>query len=321
MDVTRRTLGSLLLAGTAARRAQAEDAIRVGTLRFGSLAWELDVMRRHGLVQGFALEQVEFAAGPASQVALQAGSVDVVLQDWLWVSRQRAAGAAWTLAPVPASLGAVMRPPGSPVRGLAELRGRRLGIAGGPLDKSWLLLRLYASRVAGFDLDTAVEKTFGPPPLVAEQMRAGRLDAMLTYWPFAARGEAGGLEVVLPMDAVLTGLGAPRDMPMLGYVFAEPWAQRNRPALEAFLQAAARSRAVLATSDAEWEQIAPLTGARDSAELDRFRAWYRRGLPGTWNDAAHHAAAHLFELFAAVGGADLVGPAKHLAAGTFWPAS
>ena len=318
MRITRRALPALL-AGAAASGAVAADApIRVGTLRFGSVSWELDVMRRHGLVQGFALAQVEFASGPASQVALQAGNVDVVLQDWLWVSRQRGSGADWTIAPVPAALGAVMRRPGSAIRSVADLRGRRLGIAGGPLDKSWVLLRAYAQRVAGFDLDAVVEKQFGPPPLIAEQIRAGRLDAELTYWPFAARGKAQGLEVALPMADVLAALGAKRDMPMLGYVFSEAWAGRNRAALRAFLDASDQARSILARSDEEWGQIASVAGAHDKAELAALRDWYRSGLPGTWDATAEEDASRLFALFASVGGSDLVGSATQLAPGTFW---
>jgi NitT/TauT family transport system substrate-binding protein len=320
MHIKRRALPLLLGAAFPARAARAAAPIRVGTLRFGSLAWELDVMRRHGLLVGFGLEVVDFAAGSASQVALQAGNVDLVLQDWLWVSRQRAAGANWTLAPIPSALGAIMAPPGSPVHGVADLRGRRLGIAGGPLDKSWLLLRLYASRKAAIDLDAAVEKTFGPPPLIAEQLRAGRLDAMLTYWPFAARADAQGLHPVLHIGDVLAALGAPRDLPMLGFVFDQDWAAHHRAALQAFLAASQVARSILLHSDAEWDAIAPLTRARGPAELAQLRDWYRSGFPGTWSPAAAQAAARLFALFAQVGGSALVGPSTQLTPGTFWGA-
>ncbi len=229
MKLTRRALPLLAALGTCP--APAAAALRVGTLRFGSVAWELDVMRAHQLDTGFALEQVEFAAGQASQVALQAGRVDMVLQDWLFVSRQRAAGADWTFAPASAGLGAVMSAPSSPVGSVADLPGRRLGIAGSPLDKSWLLLRAFATKTLRIDLDAAVEKTFGPPPLLAQQLQAGRLDAVLTYWPFAARGEAEGLRAVLDMADVLAALEVPTGLPMLGYVFSESWAAQNRASL------------------------------------------------------------------------------------------
>ncbi|MBV8915105.1 MAG: ABC transporter substrate-binding protein [Acetobacteraceae bacterium] len=317
MPLRRRTL-PLLLLSLPALPARAAAAIRLGTLRFGSMAWELDVIRAHRLDKSFAFEPVEFATGQASQVALQAGGVDVILQDWLWVSRQRASGADWTFSPASAALGAILAAPGSPVQRLADLPGRRLGIAGSPVDKSWLLLLVFAARTLRLDLAAAVEKTFGPPPLLAEQLEAGRLDAVLTYWPFAARGEAQGLRVVLDMEDVLTGLDIPPGLPLLGYVFSEAWAVGNRDALQSFLEASREARTILAGSDAEWERIAPLTGAASPAELARLRSWYRRGIPGAWTPAAQDASERLYHLLAQVGGPDLVGPAKQLSKGTFW---
>lgn len=315
---TRRGITGLLAAAAIVRPARAATPIRVGTLRFGSLTWELDVIRHHGLDQGLTLAPVEFASGPASQTALQAGAVDIVLQDWIWTSRLRSEGAPWTFAPATAALGAVVVPADSAMKGLPDLRGHRVGIAGGPLDKSWLLLRLHAQRESGLDLDTAVEKVFGPPPLLATQLDLGRLDAMLTYWPFVARAEAQGRRVLLDMADVLAGLGVPRGLPILGYVFADPWAVANRDALTAFLAAAAQARQILMTSDAEWQRIAPLTGTSSPAELVHLRDWYRRGAVGTWNDDARAAADRLFALLASVGGTALVGSARSLAPGTFW---
>ena len=182
MNQRRRALLLATLLAALPRPSHAAAPIRVGTLRYGTVAWELDVMRHHGLAAaaGVAVEPVEpveFAAAQATQVALQAGRVDLIVQDWLWVSRQRASGADWTLSPSSAALGAIMAPQASPVRSVPDLHGRRLGIAGSPLDKSWLILRAYAQKAHGLDLDAAATKTFGPPPLVAEQLSAGRLDA------------------------------------------------------------------------------------------------------------------------------------------------
>jgi len=318
MPNTRRTLLLAPLALAAGhRRAAAAAAIRIGTLRFGSVAWELDVMRTHGLdaTAGLAIEAVEFAAGQATQVALQAGRVDVIVQDWLFVSRQRAMGADWTLSPTSAALGAVIAPAGSPVMGPGDLPGRRLGIAGSPLDKSWLLLRAHAARNLGLDLDATCDKTFGPPPLLAELAAAGRLDAVLTYWPFAARAEAAGARRVLAMEDVVAALGAPPGVPFLGWVFADAFARRSPEAVHGLVSASASARAVLATSDAEWDRIASLTGATGSGELVRVRDWYRRGVRASWS---LDGIPPLYDLLAQIGGPGLVGSAPHLSPGTLW---
>ena len=322
MNVTRRSL-PLLFAVPALKPARAAAAaVRVGMLRFGSLSWELDVMRTHGFdtAAGISVVPVEFAANQATQVALQAGQVDAIVQDWLWVSRQRGSGADWTFAPGSAALGAVMTPAGSAVGSMADLVGKRLGVAGSPLDKSWLILRGFCQKTMGFDIDAKAEKTFGPPPLLAQQLAAGRLDAMLTFWPFAARAEAEGLRTVLNMADALAGLGISTGLPMLGYVFAESWATRERDATVGFLAASQQARRLLGTSDGEWDRIAKLTGARDETELAQLRIWYRRGLPQDGAAREQNEAAKLYDILAAIGGADLVGAAAHLAPGTFWHA-
>jgi NitT/TauT family transport system substrate-binding protein len=51
-----------------------------------------------------------------------------------------------------------MLPPDSTVTTLADLQGKKLGIAGGPVDKSWLVIRAAAAQRHGIELDQAVEK-------------------------------------------------------------------------------------------------------------------------------------------------------------------
>ncbi len=317
MKLPRRAAIALLAAPLVARAAAAP--IRVGTLRFGSVGWELDVMRTRSLLPPGAVEPVEFAAGPAAQVALQAGRVDVIVQDWLWVARQRMDGADLTLAPSSGAVGAVMAPAGSPVRTAADLPGRRLGIAGSPLDKSWLILRAYAQKTLGADLDAQAAKSFGPPPLLAQQMAAGRLDAVLTYWPFAAKAEAAGQRRVLAIEDAVAALGVGGSVPFLGYVFSAGWARGNAPAVAAFTRAAEAARDILLADDAEWVRLRPLTGAADDAELAALRDWYRSGVPRERGEAEREGAARLYQILRAIGGPDLVGPAADLPPGTFWP--
>jgi len=307
----------LWLAGTAA--AAAEPTIRVGSLRYGTLSWQLDVIARHGLAseEGIRVEPLELAATPAAQLALQAGRVNLIVSDWLWVTRQRAEGGDLTFIPFSRAIGALIVPEASPLHDVAGLAGQRLGVAGSAIDKSWLVLRLYARSQLGLDLDSQVRKSFGAPPLLSQELAAGRLDAVLTYWPFAAKLEAKGMRRLLSVSEALAALGIAPDLPLTGYVVSSHWAIENRATLDGFVSASRAADAILAASDTEWERIAPLTGAADTAELVKLRDAYRDGIPRHWGAAEREAAARLYKLLAEIGGTTLVGASPELTAGTF----
>ena len=321
--IGRRAALLLPLCAAATRARAAPPAVRIGVLRFGTVSWELDVIHRHGFdaAAGVAIEPVEFAAAQATQTALQAGRVDMVVLDWLWVSRQRHDGADFTFVPFSDASGGLIAPPNSPVRAASDLPGKRLGVAGSPLDKNWLIMRAYAQKALGIDLEHTVEASFAPAPLLHEQIQRGRLDAALTFWPFVARGEAVGMRHVLDVGDAVRGLGIHAEVPMIGYVFSEAWAGRNGSALTAFLSASGRARTVLAESDEEWQRLMPLTGVRSQAELDRLKELYRAGIPRHWGAEERRAAAQLFAVLARIGGRELVGSAETIAPGTFWAAA
>ena len=300
--------------------AQAEEPVfRVGVLKFGTVNWELAVIAHHGLdaKEGLHIEQVELASNPATQIALQAGRVDAAVSDWLFVSRQRAEGADWSFFPFSTALGSVVLPPGSSIKSLADLKGKRLGIAGSTIDKSWLILRLLGKTRDGIDLDRDTTKFFAPPPLLEEQLKAGRLDAVLTFWPSAARLEAEGYHRLLPVEDALHALGFPARLPLVGYIVSEKWAKAHQPLVAAFQRARAAADAILASSDAEWDWLAPRTEARDKAELTRLRDAFRAGIPARWGDDERHDSARLYDLLAKEGGSELVGPGQSLQPGTF----
>ena len=92
----------------------------------------------------------------------------------------------------------------SPIHSIKDLKGKRLGIAGGELDKNWLLLQALAQK-EHLDLNASVEKTFGAPPLINEQIKQNRVDAVLNYWHFAARLEAQGYRQIIDGRGILKG--------------------------------------------------------------------------------------------------------------------
>ena len=317
--VRRLCLLLVLLAGLGASEALA-GKVKVAVIKFGTVSWEMDVLQHHRLAadKGLELEVLPLASKNATSVALQAGEADVIVTDWIWVSRQRAAGADYAFVPFSTALGAIMVPADSPIREVADLKGKRLGIAGGPLDKSWLLLRGYGLERHGFDLDGEVEKVFGAAPLLNEQILAGRLDAVINFWHFAARLEAQGYRPLLGVSEIAKSFGAAAEVPMIGYVFREAWAAERQDDLRGFLTATQEAKLLLQHGDEEWTRIRPLMRAEDDATFEALKSGYRAGIPMAWGEAERKSADKLFAVLAKYGGEKLVGPSGELAAGTFW---
>ena len=77
----------------------ATATVRLGVLKFGTVNWELNVIKHHGLDQevGLNLDVIGLANKDATTIAFNAGDVDMIVTDWIWTSRQRDAGADYTL--------------------------------------------------------------------------------------------------------------------------------------------------------------------------------------------------------------------------------
>jgi NitT/TauT family transport system substrate-binding protein len=301
--------------------ATAAETVRVGVLKFGTVNWELSTIQRHGMdaQHGFSLDVLELAGDQATKVALQAGEVDMIVSDWLWVSRQRAEGKRYTFVPFSSALGSLMVPADSPIRSLADLKGRKIAVAGGPLDKSWLLLRGLAERRHGFDPASASDPVFGAPPLLTQKAEQGEVDAILNYWHYSARLEAKGFRRIIGANDAAMALGAEGPISAIGYVFDEDWAARNMAAVRGFVAASRDAKELLRSSDAEWEVLRAMTGAKDDATLVALRERFREGIPARPLSEEMADTAKVYGFLAELGGEKLVGASKTMVPGTFWP--
>lgn len=297
----------------------ADDVVRVGVLKYGTVNWELKSMQHHGLdrANGFTLEIVPFAGGDATRIALLGGEVDVIVSDWLWVSRQRSQGRALTFVPYSSSVGALMVAGDSNMQSLADLKGRKIGVAGGPLDKSWLLLQGMARQEHGLDLAAENDIVFGAPPLLAEKARDGELDAVLNYWHYCARLEADGFRQLVSAEEAANALGSSGPVSAIGYVFDEQWGSADTAA--AFVKASRETKQILLQSDEEWQRLADHGDIKDSpAALQALRDRFREGIPSRPHQEEVRDAGIIYGVLSELGGRKLVGDSPEMVAGTYW---
>jgi NitT/TauT family transport system substrate-binding protein len=301
----------------AATPAQAADRLRIATLKFGTVGWELDTIRHHGLdrTNGFTLEIQPLAGAAAAKVAFEGGQADVIVSDWIWVARRRAAGADYVFIPYSRAVGGLMVPGDSRVKSIADLRGQTIGIAGGPVDKSWLILQAYA-RAKGMDLKAETRQVFGAPPLLFHKALTGETAAAVNFWHFSAKLEAHGFRRLVSVAEAAEALGLEPATPLLGYVVKGEMV-RGQPDLVRGLAAASReAKVILASSDTEWDRLRPRMNAVADAEFERLKAGFREGIP-TPGPVDPAAAARMFALMAQLGGEALVGGATELPDGVF----
>ena len=323
MNVIKSLLTLALMSGSSAMAAEPVvpngAPVRIGTLASGTLNWEMATVRNEGLDQANSIRLVasNLASPEAGRIGLQGKSLDVIVSDWIWVARQRQQGEGFVFAPFSGSHGALMVPADSPIRGVGDLAGKRLGVAGGGLDKNWLLLKAMARQTGQPDPEQTAKVSFAAPPLLNQELQQGRLDAVLTYWNYAARLEAQGYRQVLDGRQIQKALGIESDVPALGYVFREGWARANPPAITGFLKAAAQARKSLCQSDASWQKVIPLTQESDGRIQSALRRHYCAGSVADHLGAGELKAAQ--EIFRQVGGA-APGNDATLPAGVFWNA-
>jgi NitT/TauT family transport system substrate-binding protein len=293
--------------------------VTVGTLENGTVTWELRTIQDRGFDRenGFELRMQPFAGNPATQVAMQGGQVDAIVSDWIWVAVQRANGAPFTFWPYSTAVGGLVVPADSPVRSLEDLEGEKIGIAGGPVDKSWLILRAYHRQQTGRDLAEVTQQVFGAPPMIQHAAQTAEVAGAINFWHFLAKMQAGGMREVISVSDAAQGLGLDPGTPLLGYVLRDDWVAANPDLARGLARASWQAKDLLARDDAAWQALRPMMEAGSDAEFAALRDGWRAGIPPDGPVDAGDAQK-LFSLLADLGGDDLTGGLTELPEGLFW---
>lgn len=277
---------ALLCHPSAAAGQSSPVKLRVGALSSGTWRWELTVIEQLGLDRknGFDLELFLYAGQTATGIAVQGGAVDCSVHDWLWVARQRARGLKLqALAPFTMNTAALIVPKESPIQGLADLRGKRLGVVN-ILGKGYLLLRAACLSQHGFDLREEAEVVTGSPPLLSGLLEKGEFDAILQFWQHTPVLLATGrFRRVLDLAEVATTLWVTEPVPFGVYTFREDFVKKHPEVVRGFLAAAWEAKDHLARHAEMWPALGEQIGIADAEVLALLQQLYIQGIPRRWD--------------------------------------
>jgi NitT/TauT family transport system substrate-binding protein len=259
---------------------------------------------------------VDVAGKQASTLSIQNDAVDVIVTDWIWVANQRSEGKDYQFTPYSKAVGSLMVGPKSSISSLKDLKGMRIGIAGGPVDKSWIVIQAIAKKRYGIELASQNELVFGAPPLLFKQALSGDIDAVINFWHFLAKLEAKGFKRIVDVQDAAAELGLSAETPLLGYVFKESWASKNPKLAEGLRRASREAKAVLMSNDGAWEPLKGLIKAKSDKEFEALRLGWRQGAPGDSFD--FESAQAMFELMRSYGDGKLIKPNTVLDTGAFF---
>ncbi len=296
--------------------------IKIGTLQYGSVNWELKLIQDLNLDKnyGFEIEIIELASKNAAAVALQGKAVDMIVTDWFWVSRQRNEKRLFSFIPHSMAAGGLIVSDDSKITNELDLKNKKIGIAGGQVDKAWLIFRAYYKKKYGKDLRELSRPIFGAPPLLNKKIQQNSFDAILTYWPYQAKLLTDKkFKKIINITEILVELGVPGGVPVIGWVFKDSWGQNNKDLLAKFIKASNEAKKVMNESDEIWSKVRPNMNADNEDLFINLRDIYREGIPKKeFTESQLIGAEKLYSILSKIGGKELVGNAKELSPGTFW---
>src|ERR1700712_133374 len=175
-----------------ARKVNAQDAvkeIRIGYQKNGVLVItrQQAALEKHFTPQGIAVKWVEFSSGPPMLEAMNVGSIDYgAVGDSPPVFAQAAGAAIVYAAGQPITNGqGILVPANSPIRTIADLKGKRIGFTKGSSAHNVTVQTLEKAGLTYADI-TPVYLT---PPDAGPAFANGSIDAWVIWDPYFAIGE------------------------------------------------------------------------------------------------------------------------------------
>ncbi|PCR92365.1 ABC transporter substrate-binding protein [Natrinema ejinorense] len=247
------------------------------------------------------------------EAKLQTGDADLIDIDYISAARERAGGAPIVAVhPYGQTVGGLVTPAESPVAGLADLSGHRIGVVR-RLDKNWILVRAACRKFHGFDPDeTATAVEAGSKVELTRLLEDGEVEGICQFWQLVpAIVETGPYREVMPMSRLVDRLAASDGegpIPVSTFLTSEAYLADHPDGIRGFRGAFRDAVDRLQRDDALWETIGEeLMYEDDPAVVRAVRDRWREMVVPDWDDSTVEGMERLFDELRAVVGPDALG--------------
>jgi NitT/TauT family transport system substrate-binding protein len=263
------------------------------------------------------IEVVRVGSPDGIYTIMQTGDFHVGFAAWPNVALLRSRGARiTTVYSTSRYTNEVMVPTDSSIRHVGDLRGKRVGVFGGPAAATTWLFRASALKVFAFDPMKEARIHYSAAPILQMLLARGELDAILSLDPHITlmleSGRFRSVGSIGSMWRAATG----QDPLLLAVTVNEPWARDNPEIVRRFVSAYRESLDALRVRADLWPELARSAGVKTDHGLDLFSRRSTEAFVSRWDATLFEAqlayAATIRQTFG-----DAPGVPSEIPAGTF----
>jgi NitT/TauT family transport system substrate-binding protein len=283
--------------------------VRVLDNAFGTQAWPRYAIQKYQLDKkyGFELQIIPANTTQAQITAIQSGAADIGQYNWTDIARMRNAGVRIVgIAPTLRWADHIVTPVDSPIRTLADLKGKKFGVVS-RTNLNWIVMRALAMREFKLDLEKDVQVHEGSATLLRGLLEQGQLDSIVMFNTLTPAAVAGGKFKVMAQIKVLIGqLGIP-DVPFLMYAADTSYATANPQNVRAFLAAYREAVEIIRTNDAIWPEYGREVKMADDEALKALRDEVRADIMSRFEPITEAGIRKTFDILLATAGPEALG--------------
>jgi ABC-type nitrate/sulfonate/bicarbonate transport system substrate-binding protein len=218
------------------------------------------------IANGIDLQIHTFANIEGVYQSMRAGDSELAPGGWTNVVQWRATGSPWTVVyPIARGAVEVLVPKDSPIKTLADLKGKNVGTYAGPTGTATMLLRTLLADYYGFDPAKSNNLQYGGSPILINALKKGEIAALVMLDPLATRLIASGeaRSVVNLADDYEAKSG--RKILWIAWLAQEKLIKRSPETINKLLTAYKQALDYLNANPEAWKKYANISGVDDAA--------------------------------------------------------